>query len=312
MNRQQFYTYLENPHSLNEESLRHLLEVVNEYPFFQAGRMLLVKNLHLIDHIRFNQELKIAAAHIPDRRQLFLLVQSAPPQPTIETPLLLAPKEDEIPPTVMEHMAEVMVDNPTADETIFDAVSKENPVTVVTDYFEVSDVVDGFNGNPIDFATLKAPVEDEPVVLPVADLLDYELQESPGYQLNVIDDEPVDLNSVHSFSQWLKIMRHHSAPQGEPDEKPVKRQMQLIDSFLEQGKTKIIPGKPALGDDDISERRQVETEPLMTETLANIYIGQKHYEKAIVIFERLSLKYPEKNVYFASRIDELEQLINNQ
>ena len=37
-----------------------------------------------------------------------------------------------------------------------------------------------------------------------------------------------------------------------------------------------------------------EPENLLTETLANIYIKQKHYDKAINIFEKLRLKYPEK------------------
>jgi hypothetical protein len=50
----------------------------------------------------------------------------------------------------------------------------------------------------------------------------------------------------------------------------------------------------------------------MTETLANIFIQQKHFSKAMEIFERLGLKYPEKNIYFARRIKELEEQINNQ
>ena len=63
---------------------------------------------------------------------------------------------------------------------------------------------------------------------------------------------------------------------------------------------------------DISENSLRESEALMTETLAIIHIKQQNYEKAITIFEKLSLKYPEKNTYFASRIEELERLINNQ
>jgi hypothetical protein len=45
MNRQLFYQYLENPHSLDEESLKNLNELMAAYPYFQPGRMLLVKNL---------------------------------------------------------------------------------------------------------------------------------------------------------------------------------------------------------------------------------------------------------------------------
>jgi tetratricopeptide (TPR) repeat protein len=45
---------------------------------------------------------------------------------------------------------------------------------------------------------------------------------------------------------------------------------------------------------------------LATETLADIYIRQGHTKKAIEIYERLILKYPEKHVYFASRIERLK------
>lgn len=48
-----------------------------------------------------------------------------------------------------------------------------------------------------------------------------------------------------------------------------------------------------------------------TETLARIYVKQKRYEKALQIIKNLSLKYPEKNVYFADQIRFLEKLIIN-
>ena len=54
-----------------------------------------------------------------------------------------------------------------------------------------------------------------------------------------------------------------------------------------------------------------EDEELVTETLASIYFQQKNFDKALDSYKKLSLKYPEKSVYFAGRIEEIELLKNN-
>jgi hypothetical protein len=53
-----------------------------------------------------------------------------------------------------------------------------------------------------------------------------------------------------------------------------------------------------------------ENDEFITETLARIYIKQGLYQKAINAFQRLTLKYPEKSVYFARQIEEVTNLIN--
>ena len=47
-----------------------------------------------------------------------------------------------------------------------------------------------------------------------------------------------------------------------------------------------------------------------TETLARIYLEQGYRDEAIDIYSKLSLRYPEKSVYFAALIDEINKKDN--
>ena len=45
---------------------------------------------------------------------------------------------------------------------------------------------------------------------------------------------------------------------------------------------------------------------IVSETLANIFESQGHYDKAIRMYVKLSLRFPEKVSFFAARIKELK------
>ena len=96
----------------------------------------------------------------------------------------------------------------------------------------------------------------------------------------------------------------------------------LIDSFIQKEEERPA-GNLAMGEKPSSETllespvlaNETDSKSLddsyFTETLAHIYVKQKRYEKALQIIKNLSLKYPEKNVYFADQIRFLEKLIIN-
>lgn len=51
-------------------------------------------------------------------------------------------------------------------------------------------------------------------------------------------------------------------------------------------------------------------EDFCTETLAGIYLEQGYTQEAVDIYSRLSLRYPEKSIYFATLIDEINRKEN--
>ena len=98
---------------------------------------------------------------------------------------------------------------------------------------------------------------------------------------------------------------------------PELRGQSLIDNFLAGENEKITFDFKS--DSDSVELPTIdgnleETEPetsFFTETLANIYIKQGKYDKALEIIKRLCLEYPNKNRYFADQIRFLEKIIKH-
>lgn len=60
-----------HPEQLNKDTLHGLRELVAKYPYYQAARLLFLKNLFLLHDPLFGEELRRAAIYLPDRRVLF-------------------------------------------------------------------------------------------------------------------------------------------------------------------------------------------------------------------------------------------------
>ncbi len=96
---------------------------------------------------------------------------------------------------------------------------------------------------------------------------------------------------------------------------PQLRGQSLIDDFLSGDNERITLDLRSEGDaPPVSSEPAVEELPetsFFTETLANIYIKQGKYDKALEIIKRLCLEYPNKNRYFADQIRFLEKIIKH-
>ena len=67
---------MRDPSSLNQSSLTEVEELIETFPYFQTARMLLARNRHNMDSLKFHEMLRSAAAFAGDRALLYHLINS--------------------------------------------------------------------------------------------------------------------------------------------------------------------------------------------------------------------------------------------
>ncbi len=176
------------------------------------------------------------------------------------------------------------------EETIDEVENKEPEITNSTEKVEAPVMNFSFFGTNISSLPIK---KEEKGNQPKE-----EVQEMPLKQENqTLLDSNVP-GFINTWQSWLKIERTE-----EVDKAKVEIKNKVIESFIEKN-PKISQLKDEVNfvvkekTDDISH--------LMTETLANLYIEQKLYTKAINAFLVLAKKHPNKKEYFENKIQEIK------
>ena len=96
-----------------------------------------------------------------------------------------------------------------------------------------------------------------------------------------------------------------TAPEVDRERLPALCADDLIDDFLRAGDYRIV-AEEGEADDEVKTVADFDDEDdLVTEELAEIYRQQGVNDEACAIYRKLSLRNPEKSVYFAELIDEI-------
>ena len=300
-------TYLlQHPEAVTASQTDELLVKINEFPYFQPLRALYLKGLKQKESYKYNNALKVTAAHTANRSVLFDYITSE------------VFNQNEISNQIKQNSEHIK----SLEVNEADDISVNKSVTIDDALKEHIKATEGvldpnlFEAKPQQKQTLEEEtlkIEDSIISVDVKNI-------TPEEKLNIGKPLEFDKNESHSFTEWLKITSFKpieretetktEKTQTEDATQPLASKLDLIDKFIsENPKIKPVTSntpKPKLvnNDDDVSDS-------LMTETLARIYLEQKNYDKAIQSYKILSLKYPEKSSFFADQIKLVEELKDN-
>ncbi len=324
----QFEQYLKNPQHLNAESIELLEALTDEFPYCQSLQLLYVKNLKEEGSDLFHKQLNRAATAASNRIILRELLYNDIEIPTLEdvTPQLA---NDEVHFEEDEH---VSIDDEIAEEKIDprefaympDDSSEEESVTSEEDpsdsevqtsvreelFNKVRGKLDELNAEKRRIELMIAEEESRFMDDHDRDEIEATTEEteddSPKYESvydEIIEELKKDPREVRDYFDDVE----NSIPQ-ELNKKTDK--MELIDKFIRE--------EPSIGrsttptsffDPDENASKSLEQhDDMVSETLAKINLQQGKIAQAIKIYEKLSLKFPEKSAYFAAQINKIKEI----
>lgn len=313
MNSEKLYSIVNDQARLSSDNLADLAKLTEQFPYFQTAHLLYSIASKKADASLFQQTIKKTAIVAVSRNHLYNLLYKTStdviPEPTIEQPKIVE---------------EVKV------------IIKEEPITVVIEKpeVEIKEEVKIIEESPV--------IEEKPKEIDLTEQVEKEIQKDliEAYiekeilktnEAHIKDEEPAP--SSASFNDWLHYMKKNN---GQPlsnfnqtkekkeEEKPIIQQVteedweqkqkkehkkSLIDKIIESnpGSIKLNKDTKFFAAEQKAKESLQENEHLVTETLAKIYALQGNINKAIRAYQILSLKYPNKSVYFASQIENLKK-----
>jgi hypothetical protein len=309
MNRNDFIRIIHDTCSVDRQMIGEVRELLDLFPYFQSAHLLLLKGLFDTSDVKFESQLKQSAIYVADREILYYLLKTKSQPATV-------PQETD--------KSANLIGSITADNQQTVIESGKNSQELIKE-FEKDYSVTGENGNH-EFSSngtsesLLAAAEgyEEDDSGKIVFLLD---ADSGPVEEKITYMDPSILVPGNSDLLELDLQEgispdadQTSAPAGVPEgtvERSVKQfQVDLIDKFINANpRIEPVRDKSDHPAEDISKPFTEEKGGFITETLAKIYIRQSYYSKAIEIYEKLSLKFPEKSGYFATQIEKVKELI---
>ncbi|WP_323756991.1 hypothetical protein [Roseivirga sp.] len=282
MNRERFNQLLGNIHEVTNKDIKSLNELRKKYPFFQTPYVLVAKALKDRNHPKTDAFIKKAAIYSPNRAHLKKIILG-------EISFKDAPK--------------------STSPKININISSE-PLTVKT--LETANIIvnEKLKEDAIQGALVKIENKEmtkETLAPPVVSQQSLEINQ---LEQDLLEIKERKLRLAKMFEGQEQIEK----AKRDPKQQSNKSQVELIEKFIKneprfENKKGDFEDKE-YSQEDLAAKHMKSKDEFITETLAKLLLKQKKYTRAIDIYEKLSLKFPEKRTYFASQIQKIKEVQN--
>lgn len=278
MNRNQFISFIKSPEKLTESDSKELEALVKEYPFCQTARLLLVMGLNQRNDIRFNSQLKLTAAYCADRKVLKRLLN-----PVHDESYTIAGSEKDLQENNVRHATQetYIKTGEYGLKPLLDALRNEINQLLIESHHDTTQI-------PV------VPIRE--IVGKLEQLVEQVQTDNEELKPDIKD---------YNFEQLKELPEKQK-------KKTRKASSELIDKFIREEPQITPPSKTEFFDPaDYAKRSLEDKEEIVSETLAKIYLNQGNFPKALQIYRKLSLEYPEKSSYFAAQIEKINNTQTN-
>ena len=272
MDSKQLIGYMTRPERLKGDAVNEMEQMVNGHPYFAIGQTLLAIAYQNTGDERYESQLRRTAAIMPNRDKLRLFTLIAKHRFESEPEIPALP--DEIPPT----------DNVFSNIEPIETMEEQSSGIIQKKVFIIPEI--NLSGSHEELTAEMALLEEKRKSLD-------ELKAIIARRLKEIEEEK----------------QRKEAEQQQP--KKLTRK-ELIDKFILENPSISRPKAEFYNPISVAQNSIIDQENIVSETLAKIYEQQNYFEKAISIYKKLGLKYPEKSRYFAAQIERLQESQKSQ
>ena len=268
MKKEELTAYIEQPEMLRGEVIHEVENLVEQYPYFSLVQSLLAICYQNTGDERCEEQMKKAACLIASRNRLRMFA-------------MMARRRRE-----KEDGTDDLPDECTVKDSFFTMIESSDATGMKSD---------------------GAVIPEKMFIIPEIDLSGS--PEELSAELALLDEKKKSLDELKDIiASRLKAMERERLDKEHGIEKPAEKmsRKELIDKFISENPSITRPKAEFYNPISVAQNSIVDQGNIVSETLAEIYLKQGYFEKAISIYEKLCLKYPKKSSYFAAQIEEIK------